>query len=490
MTEIIAGAGIYRLFDASLRPVIRAIGLSLGPDGRTVLYKRGGSGSIAQAATGFAIAREMPIPSGPGGAAPRLLKETLFAADRDFGDGTARLALIAGQCFSAGAREIAGGAAPRPLCETIASLSDEIVSWLAAAQEPEVNLLHIARSSGVTPPLAEKLAALVHELGGDASIDVKENSGHGIELTRSPGFVLEAKPMGNGALPALSSPSILVADEIIHDFGSLAAVLEGFANKRKPLIIVARDITGPALATLKRNQGADIVTVAALQPADAGQRAADCLEDLAVATGATLIAERFGLKLESVRPLMLGQASGFRFADGRAMFLEPGGRAEDIALRRRMLAAAAEKARHLSYDREHLERRRGRLGGQWCELRIAGDTPYATQALITATRAALRSMQSALRSGTVAGGGALFGRLATRLTEKGASDMEAAAARAMARGLLAIPGHLAANASAGQIGPTAREEPVQDPLALTITIINQGIGLATSLLRTGAVIAR
>ena len=442
------------------------------------------------AATGFAIAREMPMPSGPRGAAPRLLKETLFAADRDFGDGTARLALIAGAAFSGGVREIAGGAPQRQLCEAMQRSNDEMAAWLAETRERETNLLHVARACGLGAPITEKLAELVHELGPDASIDVKENDGRGIELVKSDGFVLDAKPLGNEALTALSRPSILVADEIIQDFGSLAAVLEGFANKRKPLVIMARDITGAALATLKRNQAADIVTVAALQPAQAGQGAADSLEDLAVATGATLIAERFGMKLESLRPPMLGRASGFRFSEGRAMFIAPEGKPEDVAFRRRMLAAAAEKARYLSYDRELLERRQGRLAGQWCELRLGGDTAQATGALTTGARAAVRSMQSALRHGVVAGGGVLFAEFATRLRRRKGGDVERAAARAVASGLASIPGHLAMNASHGEPTAIGREAPVQDPIHLSKTVIDQGIGLATALLRTGAVIAR
>jgi chaperonin GroEL len=489
MARIVAGAGVHRLLDASLRPVIRAIGLTLGPDRRSVLHEHGPR-AVAEAATGFAVAREMPIATGPWGLAPRLLKETLFAADRDLGDGTARLALIAGACFSSGVREMAAGAAARPLCEAMQRLSEEIAGWLIEAREPQVNLLHVARACGLGEPLAGKLADVVREFGADASIDVKENDGAGIELTKSDGFALDARPIGNEALAALTSPSILVADEIIHDFGSLAPVLEGFANKRKPLVIVARDITGPALATLKRNQQADIVTVAALQPAGAAERAADSLEDLAIATGAVLIAERLGMKLESLRPPMLGQASGFRFGNGRAMFTAPKGKAEDIAFRRSMLKAAAEKARYLSYDRELLERRRGRLSGQWCELRVAADTSQATLALLSGTRAAVCSMQSALAHGAVPGGGAFFAGLALRLATRKGTDAERAAARAVTSGLLAIPRQLAANAGFDPILDATCKAPVQDPIALTKTVIDQGIGLALALLRTGAVIAR
>ena len=490
MARIVAGADLYPLLDSSLRPALRAIGLSLGPDARTVLFGSGGQSPIGRATTGFAIARAMPIPSGPMGVAPRLLNETLFAADRDFGDGTARLALIAGACFSAGAREVVAGIPLRPLCESIASLTQEIASQVGEEGAAQVDLLQIARSAGAAPALAGQLADLVAQLGGDAVFDVKENNGRGIEVTRSPGFVLDAKPLGSGSLSALSSVSVLVADEIIHDFGVLAPVLEGFAHKRKSLVIAARDIAGTALSTLRQNQQAEIVTVAALQPADAGQRAADCLEDLAIATGATLIADRFGTKLERVRPAMLGQASGFRFAGGMATFLEPKGEAQDIAFRRRLLAASAEKARHLSYDREHFERRRARLGGQWCELRVAGDSSHETDAMIKTTRAAVSAMQSAMQDGAVSGGGALYGKLAIRLAKGDSSAVAAAAERAVARGLMAIPQHLVANQGSATDAARLECASVLDPLCLTKVVINQGLGLAVSLLRAGALIAR
>ncbi|MGE0004224.1 MAG: TCP-1/cpn60 chaperonin family protein [Parvibaculaceae bacterium] len=489
MARVAAGAGVHRLLDMSLRPLMCAVGLSLGPDARTILYERG-PGDVVEAASGFAIAREMPAPAGPRGTAPRLLKEALFAADRDFGDGTARLALIAGECFSAGAREVLGAAALRSLCEGMHAVSEEMADWLLDMREPEADMLKVARSCGLDGPLAERLADLVRDVGSDGIIDVKENVGRDVEVTRADGFVLDAVSVGNPALAVLSSPSILVADEIIDDFGSLARVLEGFAGRRKPLVIVARGITGAALATLRRNQAADIVTVAALQPAQAGQQAAEGLEDLAIASGATLVAERFGLRLESLRPPMLGQASQFRLADGRATFIAPRGGAEGIALRRNMLAQAAEKARHLSYDREVLERRRARLAGQWCEVRLGAESARARTALVTRARAALRSMQSAARHGAVPGGGALFDGLARRLEAVGGSEGDRAAARAVAFGLTAVPRWLAANSAAPEASAPSRHGPAQDSLFLNKTIIDQGVALAVALLRTGAVVTR
>ena len=170
-------------------------------------------------------------------------------------------------------------------------------------------------------------------------------------------------------------------------------------------MIAARGITGAALATLQANQAKSLVTVSALVPADAGQHAADCLEDLAVATGATLVADRLGTAIGKVRPTMLGRTREFRFDQGRATFIGPGGRAEEIAMRRQLLAAQADKAKNLSLDRERLERRRARLGGVWCELRVSRSTPQDTALLIECAKATVANLQSVLRHGAVPGGG-------------------------------------------------------------------------------------
>ena len=485
---IASGEGLHGIFRSSLRPVLRAIGLSLGPEARTILYMRGPR-DVAEALTGYVIAREMPIEEGTSGIAPRLLKESLFAADRDFADGTARLALVFAGAFSAGIREIQAGAAAGRLGEQMARLAERTGQLIDEARLPHVDLAGVGRSSGLSEAMAEKLAALVQEIGVDATVDVKENDKRGVEITKADGFVIDVRPIGAEPALALSSASVLVADEIIQDFGPLAAVLEGFASKRRALVIVARDITGAALAALKRNQQADVATVAAFQPSDAGQRAADVLEDLAVATGATLVADRFGTKVDSLRPAMLGQCGTFRFERGRAIFIDPRGKAEDIAFRRKILLAEAHKARHLSLDREVLDRRRSRLGGQWCELRLAGETEQSTASLVTSSRAAVRSMQSAFARGVVPGGGEIFEALASHLEALDGGGVEIAATRTAVAGLRVISRQLATNA-----GPRHRQgasgEVVQDPTELTKAVVDQAFSLATVFLRTGGAIAR
>ena len=373
---------------------MRAIGTSLGPHGRSVLVCRHPEPPAALV-KGSEIARAMPVADGPGGIAPRMLREMLHAFDRDHQDGTSRLALSAGACLSALVREEMAGSSMPQLAEALTEITADAAEMLAGFRVP-ADLRQVAIASGIGEGIAADLASRAAKVGPGASFDIGGGQGP-----------FDIRPIGGEALPALSNVSVLVADEVIRDFGPLANVLEGFASRRKALVIACRGMEGAALATLNANQKANVVTVAAMQPTEAGPQASDLLEDLAIATGATLVAERFGVSLARLKPAMLGRAESARIDKGRATLISPQGRAEAVEQRRRYLAAQADKAKYLSYDRERFERRGARLAGRWCQLSLRGATPQDTALLIERTRAATAGLMSALRHGAVAGGGAL-----------------------------------------------------------------------------------
>jgi chaperonin GroEL len=468
--------------------MVMAIASSFGPCGRGVLVSRE-SGSPGILWKGSDIAREMPAPEGTAGIAPRMLKETLFAFDRDHKDGSSRLAIMAEVCLRALMREERAGTTAPHLTDTMAGLVSGMSDTLQSELRVPTNLVHVAHGSGLSDALATDLASLVAEMGADTAFDITQVNEPCFNITRTEGFTLEVKTLGNAALPALSAVNIMVADEIIRDFGSISPVLEGFANKQKALVIVCRGIEGSALATLKANQTANVVTVAAFQPAEAGPQSSDLLEDLAIATGATLVAERFGTTLGKLRPAMLGRAAAFKTSDGRANFISPGGPRGEIDARRRLLAAQAERAKYLSYDRERLERRRARLDGRWCEIELGSATAQETAMLSDRVRAAIANLQASLRHGAVAGGGAAFSKLAAHFSRPLFNASEAAAARCLRDALTAIPRNLAANCGRAQAWDAA-EIPVQDSLLVTKSVIEQAVGLSSLLLRTGILIAR
>jgi len=365
--------------------------------------------------------------------------------------------------------------------------------------------------------IADTVAAAVARVGGDGVVDVKEHPRAEIRVEIGVGYsvdaVLASEHLGPEA-PAttleLDDVFVLVANENVSEFGRLGPILEGFASRRKSLAIVARDIGGAALEALVRNRREIGLHVVALKPADVSARAGQVLEDLAIATAATLVAAELGTSLDSIRPSMLGRARRFRFAKGRGLFVEPGGDRAAIEERRRMITAEAEKARYLAYDREHALRRAARLGGNWAEVSVGGHSAFETSLKLGETRAAIRALQAALGSGVVAGGGSALVREAARLRGDGPGSRNARLC--VARGLEAVTTHIARNAGldpaaplaalrlskASETGFDARSgricdavaEGIADPLSITAGILAAAVSAAATMLRIEAMVCR
>jgi chaperonin GroEL (HSP60 family) len=437
---------------------------------------------------GSSIARELTAEGGAPDVAPRMLKEMLLAFDRDHSDGTSRLAVMTGACLNALWRESATGIAAEPLAEAVHLLAKQAGNQLVQKLQVNTDLIQVALGSGLPDKTAAELADLLRQTGPEAFFDISEGDSDVLNVSRTTGYVFDASTVGNEALASLSNASVMVADDVISDFGTIAAVLEGFAKKKRALVIAARGITGNALATLNANQAAKIVTVSALVPVEAGHQAADCLEDLAIATGATLVSERLGTRIESLRPTMLGRTEQFRFDHGRAIFINPSGREEGVSMRRNFLKAAAEKAKYLSLDVERLERRRARLGNLWCEIRIKGPTPQETAMLIERSKSAVANLHSAMRHGSTVGSGQAYARLASTLQTNG-STVNHAAARAVAATFRAVARQIAINRGSDSTDLPATRL-MQDPVQLEKMILYQSVSFATSLLRCGTVITR
>jgi chaperonin GroEL (HSP60 family) len=502
---------------APLRQCVRAINASLGPHGRSLLYEPA-PGGVGLASDGLTIAREIAGDAGADSIGPRILKETIFAAQRDFGDGSARLACILGAVVEDGFRLVAAGHQPQELARDILSLSDLVGCRLVESRlHHEVDLGAMANAVTTDRAIAELVATSVAGAGADGVVEVKEHPRADLHLEVGTGFsidvVLASEHLGPAA-PAtileLDDVFVLVANESIGELGKLGAVLEGFASRKKSLAIVARDITGAALAALIRNRRELGLHVVALKPSDVSTRAGEVLEDLAIATGATLVAAEVGLSLDRLRPAMLGMAKRLRFARGRALFVEPAGGGIAIDRRRTMIAAAAERARYLAYDREHALRRAARLMGKWAEIRVGGATSHETALRMIDAKAAVRTLQAAMQSGVLAGGGSALVREAARLRLAGPGSR--GARLCVARGLEAITIAIARNGGldpvtplamlrlprSAEIGFDARSGTVgdvvsagiADPVSITVGIVGAALSAAATMLRIEAVVCR
>jgi chaperonin GroEL (HSP60 family) len=489
--RVIVGQPARQLLVESLLPMARAIAAGIGPDGRACLAGEGNR--VDRLATGAEIARRIGDGQGAGALAPHMLREALVTAERDLGDGTSRIALLATAMFREATRAVAGGIGPHALADALLAEVELFNRVLRERRLDTPSIAAVCRSAGVAEDLAGRIAELAEGLGPGGSLEVVDGREPGVTTVTGEGFVFDAEPVSAALQPVPLDPVyLLVANEIVDDLAFLLPVLEGFATRGRALLIVARDVTGPALQTLVHNRLKSVLRVAALKPAAAGEEAAETLQDLAVATGATLICSSEGTALSAVRPAMLGRADGFSFAAGRARLTGPAGAAEAVSGRQRLLAAEAERKRYLSLDRERLLRRAGRLVGRWGELRIGGKNERETAGLVASARRAAASARSALDGGVIAGGAH---GLAVALADAGdATSPKGAAVRCLQSGVAALHRAIAANGGAplsiadapAVIAGLRGIEPdpkVQDPLSLTTSILSRAASLAAVLVR-------
>jgi chaperonin GroEL len=486
---VVLGDAVQEMIVRSLGPMTRAIGLSLGPSARTVLL---GSGTASTCAlSGIEIARAVATNGGPAGLAPRMLKETLVEADRDLQDGTARLALIAAEILRSAWRITAGRRSALVIANAIEDARPGLAADLADLATDGSDPVGIAVAAGADDRLAAALAEVFRQVGPHGVIDIREDRRGGISSIMERGFVLDVSPIGSTAsqaLPDLPDVHILVADDIVADFGPMAAVLEGFAVRGKSLVIVARDVVGPALATITANQGAGLVSVAAMKPRDAGPRAAEAIGDLAAATGATVLGGPDGSTFAGAKPAHLGRASIFRLAEGRALFVDPKGVPETVAARVAEAEHAIARSRYQAFDREHAERRRARLDGRWAQLSIGDATNGDGRTRRAAARSALACLRSAAMGGVVAGGGVSLAQLGRRLRAAGPDN---GTGHVLASGFGAVERHLLRNArSEGRGDETGAGVPVHDPLPMTQAIVDRALSFAAGLMRVEALVCR
>jgi chaperonin GroEL len=470
----IRGDGLGRLCLAQgIQFAAKAIAPSLGPKGRTVLLHRPPAAPTLLT-HGYDIAREVAASChGPEAHGARILKETLFDADRDLGDGTSALALMMSSIVRGAVplahaghdmAQVAGA-----LLELAPELQKRIQSYRVDAAADEVALA-VATTAARDADIAGRIGSLFLELGSDAVIQVQEGEGREIEADIRPGTTIEAALVSRHLSDDadrirvhLKDPYILVADEEISDFGSLLPVLEGFATRQKALLIVARDVTGAALQALVRNKTEAGLRVAALKIASVTERGYDALEDLAIATGAELLSDRFGTDLRKMRPQMLGRADEVKVEQNFTTVLGGAAQGDALETRRKEIRLRIARERYLDYDREQLELRLARLSRGFARLHVGGVTAADRSIRLTAARKAVAALQAA-RAGVVPGGGTVHLHLASGLASRRDGDMPRLAACRLAReALRRIPATMIGNAGEDPLAWLGRIEAARNP---------------------------
>ena len=518
---VLAGDEARACLARSIALAARTIAPSLGPAGRGVLFHRPPA-APALLQDGYQIARELADEAGAASIGARILKETLFDLDRDLGDGTATAAILLAAIVEGGFRLVRAGFDPGSIADGLLGMAvrlSDAASGCTVSLPADQAALAAARTAAGDDPLAAAMADLFLRLGPDGAIEIEEGHRTGLETDVRPGMTVDASLVSRELsdeserlFVRLERPFLLVADEEIADFGPLLPVLEQFASRGKALLIVARDVTGGALQALVRNKREAGLRVAALKIGDVVDRGYEALEDLAIASGAALVTDRLGTSVARLRPAMLGQADEAVIHADHAALRGPAGHDDAIERRRAELRLRIAREKHLSYDREQLQRRLARLSGGVARVRVGGLTAPERQARLIAARKAVAALRAA-RGGVVAGGGVIPLRLAA-LAAAEAKDGSAAgaAARLLAQSLRLIPLTLIGNSSGDAAPWLARLEAARsagrgidlrtmaivdlaaagivDPLPIVEGTIRRAVSAAATLLRVEALVPR
>lgn len=425
----------------------RLVGLTLGPVGRAVLIDRVGASPLI-GADGYTVATHFDVTDAVGQSGVQALRNLAWEMSRDHGDGTATSVVLAWAVLAELLRMSAAGHDPQRLAAVVVRQARTIAEKLKAgarAAGDQALLTAVATTACGDADLGRTVGAAFADTGDSGTVLVEAGYGTGDEIEKRPGLHFEGGWLSSAfvtdearGMAIHDDAYLLVARGRIQAFDEILPVLEAFSRNRRPLVIIASEVAGEALATLvvnRRKAGALLCAVAAPGVGDWRDRN---LADIAAATGATLIGDESGHRLADIKPAMVGRAR--RVEIGRTATTIVGAVADEGVLqaRRASIRSDIADARYLAYDRQQHELRLARLAGAVATVRIGAPTRSELDHRLGAAKRAVAATTSARRGGVVPGGGAaILNAAAKAARETIGGGMEGAAATVLARALSA-----------------------------------------------------
>ena len=390
-----------------------AVKVTLGPKGRyVVLDKKFGAPTITN--DGVTIAREIEVEDVFENQGAQLVREVATATNDVAGDGTTTATVLAQAVVREGLKNVAAGANPMALKRGIETAVDSVVEDLKG-QSKEVNgkedIARVATISAREREIGDVIADAIEKVGKDGVVNVEEGQTFGLELEftegmqfdkgyLSPYMITDAERME----AVLEDPYILVANQKIGAVKDLLPVLEQVIQAGKPLLIVAEDVEGEALATIIVNKLRGTFTAVAVKAPGFGDRRKRMLEDIAVLTGAEVITEELGLKLENTKLSQLGRARRVVIDKDTTTIIDGAGDAEAIKARIKQLKGEIENT-DSDFDREKLQERLAKLAGGVAVVKVGAATETEMKEKKHRVEDALQATRAALEEGIVPGGG-------------------------------------------------------------------------------------
>ncbi|MCK9468578.1 MAG: chaperonin GroEL [Porticoccaceae bacterium] len=391
-----------------------AVKVTLGPKGRNVVIDKS-FGAPTVTKDGVSVAKEIELKDKFENMGAQLVKEVASKASDEAGDGTTTATVLAQAIVTEGLKSVAAGMNPMDLKRGIDKAVLATVEQIKAIAKPCSDSKEIAQVGTISANSDESIGSIIAEamekVGKEGVITVEEGSGldndletvEGMQFDRgylSPYFINNQENMS----VELDSPYILLVDKKVSNIRELLPLLEGVAKAGKPLLIIAEDVEGEALATLVVNNLRGIVKVAACKAPGFGDRRKAMLQDIAILTGGTVISEEVGLELEGATLEHLGTAKKVNLSKENTTIVDGAGNTADIEARVKQIRAQIEETSS-DYDREKLQERVAKLAGGVAVIRVGASTETEMKEKKARVEDALHATRAAVEEGVVPGGG-------------------------------------------------------------------------------------
>jgi len=509
-----------RGLEAGVDKLADAVKVTLGPKGRNVVIgKKFGAPTITN--DGVSIAREIELEDPFENMGAQLVKEVATKTNDVAGDGTTTATVLAQALIKEGLRNVAAGANPSGLKRGIEKAVKAAVESIHAQSTPvdgKNQIAQVATISAADAAIGEVIAEAIDKVGKDGTVTVEESNTFGIdlELTEgmqfdkgylSPYFVTDAERQE----AVLEDPYILFTSGKISAVHDLVPVLEKVMQAGRPLLIIAEDVEGEALATLVVNKIRGLFTSVAVKAPGFGDRRKAMLQDMAVLTGGTVISEEIGLKLDTATVDLLGRARRIVVTKDATTIIDGAGTEEDVKGRVAQIKREIEDT-DSDWDREKLQERLAKLAGGVAVVKVGAATEVELKEKKHRIEDALSATRAAVDEGIVAGGGTALVRARKDVDAVVATltGDEATGARIVATALEAPLRHIAANAgfegavkvrevadASGSFGLNAATGEIVDlvaagvidPAKVTRSALQNAASIAALLLTTEAIVA-
>ncbi|MDP6165535.1 MAG: chaperonin GroEL [Gammaproteobacteria bacterium] len=412
--EVLFGDSARSRMARGVNVLADAVKTTLGPKGRNVVLEKS-FGAPTVTKDGVSVAKEIELADKFENMGAQMVKEVASQANDVAGDGTTTATVLAQAIVNEGLKAVAAGMNPMDLKRGIDKASAAVVEELVGMATPCTDSNAIAQvgtiSANSDTTVGTIIADAMQKVGKEGVITVEEGTSlqdeldvvEGMQFDRgylSPYFVTNQDNM----TAELENPFLLLVDKKISNIRDLLPTLEAVAKSSRPLLIVAEDVEGEALATLVVNNMRGIVKVCAVKAPGFGDRRKAMLEDIAILTGGTVISEEVGLSLETTTIEMLGQAKRVQLSKENTVIIDGVGQAASIEAR--VAAIRAQIAETSSdYDREKLQERVAKLAGGVAVIKVGAASEVEMKEKKTRVEDALHSTRAAVEEGVVAGGG-------------------------------------------------------------------------------------